>query len=153
MTCGCSAQQSVPCHHVVWLCSMLHPTSRMNLEHWQAMHSPRREWDLRLCIGLGQAGAAWSPQRAAAGPVPCRPGREIISAIAQSCTYSVTSICGLHRTYQPYASLRLPMSFKNFTLPMRAASGSDQYRKKTPNAKAGSVWIFLKTPIGFQRLV
>lgn len=30
---------------------------------------------------------------------------------------------------------------------MRAASGNDQYKKKTPSAKAGNVWIFRSSPI------
>lgn len=49
--------------------------------------------------------------------------------------------------HQPYASFLLPMSFRNFTLFMRAASGRDQYKKNTPSAKAGSVWIFRSSPI------
>ena len=49
--------------------------------------------------------------------------------------------------HQPYASFLLPMSFRNFTLFIRAANGRDQYRKNTPSAKAGSVWIFRSSPI------
>lgn len=61
---------------------------------------------------------------------------------------SLQTLCSRRENpHQPYASLRFPVSFKNFTLFMRAASGKDQYRKNTPNTKAGSVCIFRRRPI------
>ena len=71
----------------------------------------------------------------------------------KSCRHHSCPACktaGLVRkaaAYQPYASFLFPMSFRNFTLFMRAASGNDQYKKKTPRAKAGRVWIFRSSPI------